>query len=241
MLAALAAYQRGFAGPQGADLLRDEGQLVAGRAAGVRRRPAAASTSSRAANSSGCWPPAATRRKIIFSGVGKTRAEMRRALEAGIGCFNVESEAELEVLERGRAARWARRAPVSIRVNPERRPQDPSLHLHRPQGQQVRRRARTRAARLPARRVAAGPAGGRHRLPHRLADHRRQRPTSTRMDRVLDLVEADRGGRHPAAPHRLRRRPGHRLQRRAAARGRRACGAAAGASSTRAASATASS
>ena len=36
--------------------------------------------------------------KVIFSGVGKTRAEMRDALEAGIGCFNVESEGELEVL-----------------------------------------------------------------------------------------------------------------------------------------------
>jgi diaminopimelate decarboxylase len=36
--------------------------------------------------------------KVVFSGVGKTRAEMRQALEAGIGCFNVESEAELDVL-----------------------------------------------------------------------------------------------------------------------------------------------
>ena len=35
---------------------------------------------------------------VIFSGVGKTRAEMQKALDAGIGCFNVESEAELEVL-----------------------------------------------------------------------------------------------------------------------------------------------
>ena len=36
--------------------------------------------------------------KVIFSGVGKTRAEMRQALDAGIACFNVESEAELDVL-----------------------------------------------------------------------------------------------------------------------------------------------
>ena len=35
---------------------------------------------------------------VIFSGVGKTRAEMRQALQAGISCFNVESEAELDVL-----------------------------------------------------------------------------------------------------------------------------------------------
>ena len=55
--------------------------------------------------------------KIIFSGVGKTRAEMRQALEAGIGCFNVESEAELDVLS-GVAQSMGLRAPVSIRVNP---------------------------------------------------------------------------------------------------------------------------
>jgi len=55
--------------------------------------------------------------KIIFSGVGKTRAEMRRALEVGIGCFNVESVAELEVL--GEVAHsMGLRAPVSLRVNP---------------------------------------------------------------------------------------------------------------------------
>ncbi|QIL43064.1 diaminopimelate decarboxylase [Acidovorax sp. HDW3] len=55
--------------------------------------------------------------KVIFSGVGKTRAEMRQALQAGIGCFNVESEAELEVLNQV-ALELGLRAPVSIRVNP---------------------------------------------------------------------------------------------------------------------------
>ncbi|MCZ2405891.1 MAG: diaminopimelate decarboxylase [Burkholderiales bacterium] len=55
--------------------------------------------------------------KVIFSGVGKTRAEMRRALQAGIGCFNVESEAELEVLD-AVAVELGVQAPVSIRVNP---------------------------------------------------------------------------------------------------------------------------
>jgi len=55
--------------------------------------------------------------KVIFSGVGKTRAEMRQALEAGIACFNVESEAELEVLSEV-AQSMGQRAPVSIRVNP---------------------------------------------------------------------------------------------------------------------------
>jgi len=55
---------------------------------------------------------------VIFSGVGKTRAEMRQALQAGIGCFNVESEAELEVLSEV-AQNLGLRAPVSIRVNPD--------------------------------------------------------------------------------------------------------------------------
>lgn len=55
---------------------------------------------------------------IIFSGVGKTRAEMRLALEAGIGCFNVESLAELDVLN-AVALEMNRQAPVSIRVNPD--------------------------------------------------------------------------------------------------------------------------
>ena len=55
--------------------------------------------------------------KVIFSGVGKTRREMRRALEVGIGCFNVESRAELDVLDEV-AQGMGLRAPVSVRVNP---------------------------------------------------------------------------------------------------------------------------
>jgi diaminopimelate decarboxylase len=55
--------------------------------------------------------------KIIFSGVGKTRAEMRQALTVGIGCFNVESRAELDVLDEV-ARGMGLRAPVSVRVNP---------------------------------------------------------------------------------------------------------------------------
>lgn len=62
--------------------------------------------------------------KVVFSGVGKTREEMRLALSAGIYCFNVESEAELEVLN-GVAANLGRRAPVALRVNPD---VDPATH-----------------------------------------------------------------------------------------------------------------
>ena len=55
--------------------------------------------------------------KIVFSGVGKTAKEMRRALEVGIRCFNVESEDELLLLN-DVAAELNVTAPVSIRVNP---------------------------------------------------------------------------------------------------------------------------
>ncbi|MBI1174913.1 MAG: diaminopimelate decarboxylase [Sideroxydans sp.] len=56
--------------------------------------------------------------KVVFSGVGKTAAEMKLALEAGILCFNVESEAELERLNEV-AGKLGKVAPVSLRVNPD--------------------------------------------------------------------------------------------------------------------------
>ena len=62
--------------------------------------------------------------KVVFSGVGKTEAEMAAALAAGILCFNVESAAELETLNRV-AGRAGRTAPVSFRVNPD---VDPKTH-----------------------------------------------------------------------------------------------------------------
>ncbi|MGH9492467.1 MAG: diaminopimelate decarboxylase [Terriglobales bacterium] len=57
-------------------------------------------------------------RRIVFSGVGKTAAEMDAALRAGIWLFNVESEGELELLAE-RAARLRTRARVALRVNPD--------------------------------------------------------------------------------------------------------------------------
>ncbi|WP_409285177.1 diaminopimelate decarboxylase [Pseudomonas protegens] len=56
--------------------------------------------------------------KIVFSGVGKTRDDMRRALEVGVHCFNVESAEELERLQQV-AAELGVRAPISLRVNPD--------------------------------------------------------------------------------------------------------------------------
>lgn len=56
--------------------------------------------------------------KVVFSGVGKTADEMRRALELKIKCFNVESEPELERLN-SVAAEMGVKAPISLRINPD--------------------------------------------------------------------------------------------------------------------------
>jgi diaminopimelate decarboxylase len=63
-------------------------------------------------------------KKVVFSGVGKRPDEMRRALEVGVKCFNVESLGELHMLsEEARAMNC--RAPVSLRINPD---VDPKTH-----------------------------------------------------------------------------------------------------------------
>ena len=56
--------------------------------------------------------------KVIFSGLGKTEDEIARALALGILCFNIESEPELDRIN-AVAARVGRRAPISLRVNPD--------------------------------------------------------------------------------------------------------------------------
>ena len=63
-------------------------------------------------------------RNIVFSGVGKSSDEIRRALDAGIGCFNIESTDELQRIN-AVAAEAGQRAPVSLRVNPD---VDPQTH-----------------------------------------------------------------------------------------------------------------
>ncbi len=62
--------------------------------------------------------------KTVFSGVGKSEAEMRAALGAGVLCFNVESEGELDRLS-AVAASVGKTAPVSLRINPD---VDPKTH-----------------------------------------------------------------------------------------------------------------
>lgn len=56
--------------------------------------------------------------RIVFSGVGKTESAIRKALEVGVHCFNVESEAELDLLAKI-ARQMGQKAPISLRVNPD--------------------------------------------------------------------------------------------------------------------------
>ena len=126
--------------------------------------------------------------KVIFSGVGKTRAEMRQALDVGIGCFNVESEAELEVLNEV-ALSMGLRAPVSIRVNPN---VDPKTHPYISTGLKGNKfgvaHERTlatyqRAASLPGLRVAGIDC-------HIGSQITEVSPYLDAVDRVLDLVQS---------------------------------------------------
>ena len=123
MLAALAAYQRGFAGRNAQICYAMKAnsslailQLFAQSGCGFDIVSGGELARALAAG--------AEATKIIFSGVGKTRLEMREALLAGIGCFNVESEAEIDVLNEVALA-IGRVAPISIRVNPN---VDPKTH-----------------------------------------------------------------------------------------------------------------
>jgi len=123
MLDALAAYQRGF---EGRDALVCYA-MKANSSLGVLRVFAEAGCGFDIVSGgelARVLAVGADPEKIIFSGVGKTRAEMRQALAAGIACFNVESEAELDVLNEVALAEKAR-APISIRINPN---VDPKTH-----------------------------------------------------------------------------------------------------------------
>jgi len=124
---------------------------------------------------------------VIFSGVGKTRAEMQRALELGIACFNVESEAELEVLNTVAVA-LGKRAPISIRVNPN---VDPKTHPYISTGLKGNKfgiaHERTvetyrRAADLPGIQVIGIDC-------HIGSQITQQAPYLDAMERMLDLVE----------------------------------------------------
>ncbi|MGA0609920.1 diaminopimelate decarboxylase [Caldimonas sp. KR1-144] len=127
-------------------------------------------------------------RKVVFSGLGKTRAEMARALEAGVRCFNVESEPELEVLAEVARAHGTR-APVSLRVNPD---VDAKTHPYISTGLKGNKfgvahdralHAYRRAAELPGLEVVGIDC-------HIGSQITESDPYLDAIDRVLDLVEA---------------------------------------------------
>ena len=187
MLAALAAYQRGFAGRNAQICYAMKANSTLGvlqvfAQAGCGFDIVSAGELARVLAAGG------DASKVIFSGVGKTPAEMRTALEAGIGCFNVESEAELEVLN-AVALTMQKRAPVSIRVNPN---VDPKTHPYISTGLKGNKfgiaHERTlatyqRAASLPGLHVVGIDC-------HIGSQITLESPYLDAMDRVLDLVES---------------------------------------------------
>lgn len=126
--------------------------------------------------------------KVVFSGVGKSRAEMRQALEAGVRCFNVESEPELDTLN-AEALALGRRAPVSLRVNPD---VDAGTHPYISTGLKGNKFGIAHAQTLAAYRHAASLSG----LQvvgidcHIGSQITQLAPYIDALDRVLDLVEA---------------------------------------------------
>lgn len=126
--------------------------------------------------------------QVIFSGVGKTRDEMRRALEVGIACFNVESESELDVLNEVAIA-FGRPAPVSIRVNPN---VDAKTHPYISTGLKGNKFGIAHERTLDVYRRAASMAG----LQvigidcHIGSQITQEAPYMDAMDRMLDLVES---------------------------------------------------
>jgi len=187
MLDALAAYQRGFAGRK----VKICYAMKANSSLGVLQVFARAGCGFDIVSGGELERVLAAggqARDVIFSGVGKTRAEMAQALRAGIGCFNVESEAELEVLSEVAVA-TGKTAAVSIRVNPN---VDPKTHPYISTGLKGNKfgiaHERTlatyhRAAALPGLKVV----GIDCHIGSQITD---SAPYLDAMDRILDLVAA---------------------------------------------------
>jgi diaminopimelate decarboxylase len=194
MLSSLAAYQRGFAGRK----VKICYAMKANSSLGVLQVFARAGCGFDIVSGGELERVLAAGARggdIIFSGVGKTRREMRRALEAGVACFNVESEEELEVLS-AVAQEAGAVAPVSLRVNPD---VDPKTHPYISTGlkgnkfgiaHQRALHAYQRAAELPGLRVAGIDC-------HIGSQITSVSPYLDAMERVLDLVGTVEGAGIP--------------------------------------------
>ena len=132
--------------------------------------------------------------KILFSGIGKTEAELRAALAADILCINVESEPELELLSK-LAVESGRTARISVRVNPD---VDAGTHAKISTGKSENKFGIPLAARargLCARSQAAGDRGHRHRHAYRQPDHR-SGPMETAFRILAEFVQTLRADGH---------------------------------------------
>ncbi|QJC57607.1 Diaminopimelate decarboxylase [Polaromonas vacuolata] len=187
MLSALAAYQRGFEGRQAQICYAMKANSTLGvlqvfANAGCGFDIVSGGELERVLAAGG------DARKVIFSGVGKTPAEMRQALKAGIGCFNVESEAELDVLSE-QALGLHMVAPISIRVNPN---VDPKTHPYISTGLKDNKFGVAHEDALRIYRHAASLKGLKVvgidcHIGSQITD---SRPYLDAMDRMLDLVAA---------------------------------------------------
>jgi diaminopimelate decarboxylase len=126
--------------------------------------------------------------RTVFSGVGKRRDEMAQALEAGVRCFNAESEGELRVLDEVARAHGVP-APVSLRVNPD---VDAGTHPYISTGLKGNKFGIAHAQALTAYRLAASLEGLRVAgIDCHIGSQVTQvEPYLDALDRLLDLVEA---------------------------------------------------
>ena len=198
-------------GPAASAVLRDEGQPQPGRAADLR----AGRLRLRHRLGGRAGARAGRGRQCLQGGLLRRRQDPRRDAPRAAG--------RRALLQRGKPGRAGAavaagggRGPHGA-GEPARQPRrgrrHAPLHFHRPEGQQVRHRARPGGGQLPPRRQPAGAAGGGHRLPHRLADH----AGGTLSRRAGPPARPGRGGGsrgHPHPPCRRRRRPGHPVRRR---------------------------
>ena len=190
--------------------MKANANLAVLRTAGQRSAPAPTWCSR--ANSAAPCAAGVPRERIVFSGVGKTAAEIALALRHGIRQINVETETELELLN-PLAAALAASPPIAIRVNPD---VDARTHAKISTGKAENKFGVAVAACRDVYAKAATPA--RHRASWASPCHIGSQitdlaPLEAAFAKVADLVERLRADGHALEPPRPRRRPRRSLSR----------------------------
>ena len=178
--------------------------------------------------------------RVVFSGVGKTRAEMRARARRRRPLLQRRERRRARAAVDGGARSAAHARASACASIPTSTPKTHPYISTGLQRQQVRHRPRaTRSPRTARAAALPGHRGGRHRLPHRLADHRGRALPRRARPPARPGRGASRPTASPLAAHRPRRRPRHHLRRRDAARRRARWSRACSSASTRAATASA--